>query len=234
MSEKLLNVPVLPENATALDILKAGVKAAGGRVAVACSFSIEDTIIIDIAKKNDLPIEVFAIDTGRLNEETYEVAEALTERYGKIINWYYPTTEEVEKLEREKGLYSFRKSLDNRHECCGIRKVVPLQRALKPLSAWITGLRKEQNVTRKDMPAIEIDGVNGGILKINPLINWTGKDVEEYAKENALPVNKLFYQGYPSIGCEPCTRAVQPGEHPRAGRWWWEDPEHKECGLHAR
>jgi phosphoadenosine phosphosulfate reductase len=140
----------------------------------------------------------------------------------------------VEKLEREKGLFSFRESLENRHECCHIRKVEPLGRALQGLAGWITGLRREQSVTRTALAPVELDEANGGILKINPLLEWSEAQVWEYAETRRIPTNRLHKQGYPSIGCAPCTRPVAPGEHPRAGRWWWENPEHKECGLHRR
>jgi phosphoadenosine phosphosulfate reductase len=150
------------------------------------------------------------------------------------IDWYFPEREAVEKLEREKGLFSFRASLENRHECCRIRKVEPLGRALADLSGWVTGMRREQSVTRAEIAALEIDTAHGGILKINPLGSWTEAEVWAYAEKMRIPLNRLHKQGYPSIGCAPCTRAIKPGEHPRAGRWWWEDPAHKECGLHKR
>lgn len=228
------NIPVIPADATAEAILKAGVEAAKGQVKLACSFSLEDAVIIDFIHRSGLPIGVFALDTGRLNEETYEVAEAIRERYGIVIDWYFPKHEAVERLERKKGLFSFRESLENRHECCGIRKVEPLGRALLGLAGWVTGLRREQSVTRTDLASIEIDAANGGILKINPLLEWSEQQIQDYAREHSVPVSRLYGQGYRSIGCAPCTRAVAPGEHARAGRWWWEDPEHKECGLHRR
>ena len=230
----MMKVPQLLPTATPADILKAGVEAAGGKVSLACSFSAEDVVIIDIATKAGIEIGIFALDTGRLNEETYEVADAITDRYRIRIDWFYPKHDAVEKLLREKGAYSFRESLDNRHECCHIRKVEPLGRALKGLSGWITGLRRAQSVTRTGLAPIVIDEINGGILKINPLLEWSDEELWAYAKEHAVPTNRLHRQGYPSIGCAPCTRPVQPGEHPRAGRWWWENPENKECGLHRR
>lgn len=216
------------------EILRIGIQAAGGPVSLACSFSLEDIIIIDLAHQAGLPLGLFAIDTGRLNEETYEVADALVERYRLKIDWYFPRHEAVEKLEREKGLFSFRESLDNRHECCGIRKVEPLSRALSGLAGWVTGLRRSQSVTRSDLAAIETDELNGGILKINPLLEWSEEQVLAYTEDNRLPKNRLLDQGYRSIGCAPCTRAVREGEDARAGRWWWENPEQKECGLHKR
>jgi phosphoadenosine phosphosulfate reductase len=227
-------LPTVPENATPSEILRIGVDAAGGVVKLACSFSVEDVVIIDLIRSHDLPIGIFALDTGRLPEETHEVAEAIVERYHMAIDWYFPHHDEVERLLREKGAFSFRESLANRHECCRIRKVEPLGRALAGLAGWVTGLRRAHGVTRTNLAPLEVDDTNGGILKINPLLDWTDDQVWEYAEARRLPVNRLHRQGYPSIGCSPCTRAVAPGQHPRSGRWWWEDPEHKECGLHRR
>jgi phosphoadenosine phosphosulfate reductase len=231
-SQQSASVPQLAPDAGAEQIITAGLAAATGPVTLACSFSVEDVVLIDILHKVAPEVRVFALDTGRLNEETYEVAEAVSERYGIAIDWYFPERQAVEQLERDKGLFSFRASLDNRHECCRIRKVEPLRRALAGKAAWITGLRRAQSVTRTDLAAIELDQANGGLLKINPLLNWSDEQIWDYAKEHNLPVNRLHRQGYPSIGCAPCTRPIQEGEHPRAGRWWWENPEHKECGLH--
>jgi len=221
-------------DATPEEILRKGVERADGPVKLACSFSVEDVVIIHMAMEMKLPIGIFALDTGRLNEETYEVADAIVDRYRLKIEWFFPRHEAVENLLKEKGAFSFRESLENRHECCHIRKVEPLGRALKGLGRWITGLRREQSVTRTGLAPLEIDALNGGILKINPLLEWNERQVWEYADSRRLPVNRLHKQGYPSIGCAPCTRPVTPGEHPRAGRWWWENPEHKECGLHRR
>ncbi len=230
----MTSVPEVAPNATAQEILRLGVTAAQGTVKLACSFSLEDVAIIELAREAGLEVGVFALDTGRLNEETYEVADAITERYRIKIDWYFPRHEAVEKLEREKGLFSFRESLENRHECCHIRKVEPLGRALKELSGWVTGMRREHSVTRTDLKAIELDALNGGIIKINPLLDWNEAQLLDFVQERRLPQNRLLKQGYRSIGCAPCTRAVQPGEDARAGRWWWENPEHKECGLHRR
>lgn len=224
----------LVANASPAEILSAGIKAANGPVSLACSFSLEDVAIIDIAHKAGLQMGVFALDTGRLNEETYEVADALVERYRLKIDWYFPRHEDVEQLESADGLFSFRESLDKRHACCAIRKVEPLGRALKGLSGWVTGMRREQSPTRSDLQAIERDDLNGGILKINPLIGWSEEKLLSYTEEHRLPKNRLYSQGYRSIGCAPCTRAVGEGEDARAGRWWWENPDNKECGLHRR
>ncbi len=227
-------IPEIAPGTNAAEILCAGIEAAGGPVSLACSFSLEDVAVIDIAHKAGLNLGVFAIDTGRLNEETYEVADALAERYRLKIDWYFPRHVEVEQLESAEGLFSFRESLDKRHTCCAIRKVEPLSRALKELKGWVTGMRREQSVTRGDLKAIERDELNGGILKINPLIDWSEEQLLGYTEEHHLPKNRLYSQGYRSIGCAPCTRGVQPGEDARAGRWWWENPENKECGLHRR
>jgi phosphoadenosine phosphosulfate reductase len=202
-------------------------------VAVASSFSMEDVALVAMTAAIRPDARVFALDTGRLNEETYEAAEAVRLRLGIRIEWYVPDGAAVESLEREKGLYSFRESLEGRRECCRIRKVEPLRRALSGLRAWITGQRREQSVTRAALPVVEVDAAHGGILKLNPLADWTWKQVRDYVREQGLPYNRLHDAGYPSIGCAPCTRAVLPGEDSRAGRWWWERPEHKECGLHA-
>jgi len=227
-------IPALPGNASAQDILRTGIEAAGGPVSLACSFSLEDLVIIDLAHEAGLTLGVFALDTGRLNEETYEVADALVERYRLRIEWYFPKHQLVEKLERTEGMFSFRESLEKRHACCAIRKVEPLSRALTGLAGWVTGMRREQGVTRGGLQAIERDDLNGGILKINPLIDWSEEQLLAYTKQHRLPKNRLYGEGYRSIGCAPCTRAVEPGEDARAGRWWWEHADHKECGLHRR
>jgi len=227
-------IPELPGDATAQQILRTGIAAAGGPVSLACSFSLEDVVIIDLAHEAGLELGVFALDTGRLNEETYEVADALVERYGLKIDWYFPKHELVQQLERAEGLFSFRESLDKRHACCGIRKVEPLSRALHGLAGWVTGMRRDQGSTRGELQAIERDELNGGILKINPLLDWSEEQLLSYTAERRLPKNRLYSEGYRSIGCAPCTRAVEPGEDARAGRWWWEHADHKECGLHRR
>jgi phosphoadenosine phosphosulfate reductase len=229
-----IHIPEITSGATPLEILQTGIQGANGPVSLACSFSLEDVAIIDIAHRGGLELGVFALDTGRLNEETYEVAEALIERYRLKIDWYFPRHAAVEQLERSEGLFSFRESLDKRHACCGIRKVEPLSRALQDLCGWVTGMRREQGITRNELKAVELDTLNGGILKINPLLDWSEEQLLAYTEEQHLPKNRLYSQGYRSIGCAPCTRAVQPDEDARAGRWWWENPENKECGLHRR
>jgi len=204
------------------------------RIAIASSFSPEDNVLIDLALGINPACRVFAIDTGRLNEETYETAEAIRHRYSLRIEWVFPRAESVQALERERGLFSFKESIAARHECCGIRKVEPLSRALAGLDAWITGMRQGQSITRASLAGIETDSAHGGITKYNPLTLWTAQHIADYIETHRLPVNALVGKGYPSIGCAPCTRAVAPGEDIRAGRWWWESPDHKECGLHLK
>jgi phosphoadenosine phosphosulfate reductase len=203
-------------------------------IALASSFSREDIAIAAMMAEIRPDARVFALDTGRLNEETFEAAESLRSRIGLRIEWHFPERAAVEGLEREKGLYSFRRNLANRHECCRIRKVEPLGRALSGLRAWITGQRREQAVTRAGLDVFEVDEAHGGILKLSPLADWDEARVIRYIRDRGLPYNRLHDANYPSVGCAPCTRAVLPGEDPRAGRWWWERPEHKECGLHVR
>ena len=221
------------ESWTAADTLRFAAEAFGDRVALASSFGAEDVVVCDLIARHAPAIAIFTLDTGRLHEETYEVMEQIRRRYGLRITSYFPDSAAVERLEREKGFYSFRESLENRKECCRIRKVEPLGRALAGLEAWITGLRREQAVTRTQVPKLQPDESHPGIWKLNPLADWTEAQVWEHIREHKVPVNALHQQGYPSIGCSPCTRAVQPGEDIRAGRWWWKNPEQKECGLHA-
>ena len=203
----------------------------GPRVKLASSFGAEDVVLIDIVARAAPAIKVFTLDTGRLNDETYEAMERVRERYGMEIETVFPERIAVEQLVREKGFYSFRESIENRRECCHIRKVEPLRRALAGATAWMTGLRRDQAATRTETGAIEWDEGNA-LLKVNPLVDWTNEQVWEYVRANNVPYNRLHDQGFPSIGCAPCTRAVKPGEDIRAGRWWWELPENKECGLH--
>ncbi|OVE81835.1 phosphoadenosine phosphosulfate reductase [bacterium M21] len=202
-------------------------------IALACSFSPEDIVIAHMMVEANPKARIFAIDTGRLNEETYQCADALVRRLEISIEWYFPQHEAIEELVRSKGMFSFYDSLDNRHECCHIRKVEPLTRALSGLKAWVTGMRSEQSVTRAELPKEQTDDAHGGILKLNPLADWTAEQVDAYIKAHNLPRNSLQKKGFLSIGCAPCTRPVAEGQDARSGRWWWENPEHKECGLHT-
>lgn len=205
---------------------------------IAISFSgAEDVVLIDMATKINPDINVFSLDTGRLHAETYRFIEQVREHYKIKIDVLSPDTESVQNLVREKGLYSFYK--DGHKECCGIRKVVPLRRKLTTLNAWITGQRKDQSPdTRNTVPVVERDAAfstsENELIKFNPLSNWSSADVWEYIRDNEVPFNALHQQGFISIGCEPCTRAVLPNQHERQGRWWWEEATQKECGLHAK
>lgn len=233
-SAKVESIAKSLEHKTAQEVLKWGVEQFFPRVGLASSFGAEDVVLIDMLVKSDPKVPIFTLDTGRLNEETYDVMDRIRQKYGIVIKSYFPNFERVERLEREKGFYSFRKSIENRKECCGIRKVEPLGRALAELDAWITGLRRAQAVTRADVPKVEVDTAHGSMVKLNPLADWSEEQVWEYIRANQVPYNTLHDQGYPSIGCAPCTRAIKPGEDIRAGRWWWETPEQKECGLHVK
>ena len=204
----------------------------GLKAGLACSFGMEDMILIDIIAKLKGPITIFTLDTGRLHEETYEIMERVRSHYGLEIKTYFPNLKQVEHLVREKGFFSFKENIENRKECCSIRKIEPLKRALSELDAWVTGLRRDQAVTRTETPKVLEDIDHPPLVKINPLADWTQKQVEAYIDQHKVPVNELHKKNFPSIGCAPCTRPVEAGEDIRAGRWWWENPEHKECGLH--
>ncbi|GAC1595121.1 MAG: phosphoadenylyl-sulfate reductase [Myxococcales bacterium] len=222
------------EGASAQAVLAWAEARFGPAAAIAASFGAEDVVLIDLAARHAPSLRVFTLDTGRLPPETYEVMEAVRRRYGLAIETYFPDRAAVETLEREQGYFSFRLSVVQRKECCGLRKVAPLSRALQGRAAWLTGLRREQAVTRAALAPVEIDAANGGLAKLNPLADWSEAQVWAHIHAQGLPYNVLHDRGYPSIGCAPCTRAIAPGEDVRAGRWWWEAPEHKECGLHDR
>lgn len=202
-----------------------------GKVVFSSSLGQEDQVLTDVIFKNNIPVEIFTIDTGRLFNETYELLDKTTARYKKPIKVYFPEARDVEEFVVTKGINSFYESVENRKECCHIRKVIPLNRALKGARVWITGLRADQSNNRKDMPMIEWSEEKQ-VYKFNPLISWTYDDVMAYIKEHYVPYNTLHDKGFISIGCAPCTRAIEPGEDARAGRWWWETSQ-KECGLHA-
>lgn len=204
-----------------------------GNVIFTTSFGYEDQVITDFIFKNNFPVEVITLDTGRMFEETYKVYRSTVEKYGKSITAYFPPADKVEKLLKEKGPFSFYESLENRKECCYIRKVIPLKRALKGNEIWITGLRVAQSENRSGLTEFEWDEGNQ-IVKYNPLLEWSLDEVREYVRENNVPYNVLHDRGFVSIGCEPCTRAIKPGESFRAGRWWWEQNSGKECGLHEK
>lgn len=204
-----------------------------GKTVFTTSFGIEDQVITDMIFSNNIDISIITLDTGRLFEETYKVFYNTLEKYNKPIRVYYPEASMVEEMVSNKGPYSFYNSVENRIECCNIRKVEPLRRALRGYACWITGIRAEQSSGRADIRIAEYDEINN-IIKVHPLHFWKTSDVEDYLKRNNVPYNSLHDKGYVSIGCEPCTRAIKPSEDFRAGRWWWEKNSGKECGLHKK
>ena len=217
---------------SAEDILRFAYREFGEKLTFATSLGEEDQVMTDMIANTHPEIPIFTLDTGRLFQETYELLEKTQKRYPTNIRVYYPDTEAVEAMVDSKGINLFYESVANRKLCCGIRKVQPLKRALKGFDAWVTGLRKSQSVTRSDAKAFEWDEGNE-LVKVNPLIDWSLKKLHAYIKEHNIDVNPLHAQGFVSIGCASCTRAVKEGEDIRAGRWWWESPEQKECGLHS-
>jgi phosphoadenosine phosphosulfate reductase len=214
-----------------VELLLADVSQAHAPVAFANSFGAEDVVLTDIIARQGRDIEVFTLDTGRLPEATHALMRELADRYDLPIRVYYPDAAELEAFVAEHGPNAFFDSVELRKSCCGARKVNPLRRALNGKRAWITGLRREQGPTRAAIPVSEYDSEHG-IQKFNPLFDWTREEVWFYIRDNDLPYNALHDQGYASIGCAPCTRAITVGEEERAGRWWWEDADSKECGLH--
>jgi phosphoadenosine phosphosulfate reductase len=197
----------------------------------ASSLAAEDMVLTDMILKSGLPIGIFSLETGRLHKETLAVIDQVKAHYGHDITLYQPRAELVDEYVSKNGLNAFYDSVEMRKACCQVRKVEPLGRALDGKKAWITGQRRAQSTTRFDL-AVQEDDAAHGMQKFNPLADWSEQDVWDYIRANAVPYNALHDRGYPSIGCEPCTRAIQPGEDVRAGRWWWENPESKECGLH--
>lgn len=218
-------------------ILKLGIEKFGAQLGIAFS-GAEDVVLLDMAQRVGLPFRVFCLDTGRLHPETHVFIEKVRQHYGLEVEMFSPSPERLEPFVREKGLFSFLQ--DGHQECCGIRKIEPLRRALRGLDAWVTGQRKDQSVTRVELAVIQADLAQGAgrpesqpLVKLNPLANWSSADVWKYIRANQVPYNPLHERGFISIGCEPCTRATLPGEHERAGRWWWEEATQRECGLHV-
>ena len=238
MTPSLLNItPELSASVTArtseVEALLAAITHDFGPATFANSLGAEDMVLTDLILKARLPIDIFSLDTGRLPPETYELMGAVEKHYGHKLTIFFPRADDVEIYVRNQGINAFRDSVTLRKACCAIRKVEPLQRALAGKRAWITGLRAQQAATRDGLPLREYDAGNG-LEKFNPLAEWTEKEVWTYIRQNAVPYNALHDKFYPSIGCAPCTRAISPGEDIRAGRWWWESPESKECGLHVK
>ncbi|WP_301921776.1 phosphoadenylyl-sulfate reductase [Ferruginibacter sp.] len=214
------------------DSLKELTRLYPGQVTFSSSFSFEDQIITHEILSNQLTVKIFTLDTGRMFAETYSVWNSTNEQYGTKIKAYYPNQDTLQELVEERGPNSFYESVKNRKDCCFIRKVEPLKRALAENAIWITGLRAAHSPERHDLPMIEWDESNK-IIKYHPILHWTTEGVKEYITKNHVPYNALHDKGFVSIGCAPCTRAITPGEDFRAGRWWWEDADKKECGLHV-
>lgn len=219
-------------NLDAYEILKWGIKKFGtNKIILSSSIGLEDQVLTDMLFKITNDVTVFTIDTGRLFQETYLTIDNTEKKYNFRYKIFFPNYKDVEKMVNSKGINLFYESITNRKLCCYVRKIKPLKRALSGYSCWICGLRKDQSITRQNIDVIECDKLNG-LYKLNPLYNWDFNKVWEYIKTNNVPFNILHKEGYPSIGCKPCTRAIKENEDIRAGRWWWENPEHKECGLH--
>jgi len=203
------------------------------KIAFSSSLGAEDQVITDMISKIDRSAKIFTLDTGRVFPETYDLMDRTSKRYKMPIEVYFPNSKQVEEMVNEKGINLFFDSIENRKLCCHTRKLEPLKRAFKGLDVWICGLRRDQSITRNDVQIVEWDDANG-LIKLNPIVDWTEEQVWKYIKVNRVPYNRLHDKGFPSVGCQPCTRAIVEGEDLRAGRWWWENPETKECGLHAK
>ncbi|MHC1774040.1 MAG: phosphoadenylyl-sulfate reductase [Lentimicrobium sp.] len=231
--ENALYINELLINKSPEEVLNWFLKEFEGKVAFSTSLGAEDQVIAQMIATIDKSAHLFTLDTGRLFPETYDLIDLTSKKYDLNIRVMFPDAAETEEMVNLKGINLFYESIDNRKLCCHTRKIAPLKRAFAGLDAWICGLRREQSVTRKDLQLVEWDETNS-LIKVNPLINWTENQLWEYIKANHIPYNKLHDQGFPSIGCQPCTRAILPGEDVRAGRWWWENPESRECGLHKK
>ena len=204
-----------------------------GKIALSSSLGAEDQVLTHMVAAIDKSSRIFTLDTGRLFPETYDLIHRTNNKYKIKIEVFFPDYKQVEKMVNEKGINLFYENIENRKECCKLRKLEPLARAFEGLDVWICGLRRKQSITRTDLQLVEWD-TNNNLLKINPLIAWSEEELWDYIKNNNVPYNALHDKNYPSIGCQPCTMPVKPGGDVRAGRWWWENPENKECGLHAK
>lgn len=231
--EKIQELNARFEKKTPQEVLSYFLHEYKSRIALSSSLGIEDQALTHMVCNIDHSAKVFTLDTGRLFPETYSLIDNTNKHFGINIEVYFPESGRVEEMVRSKGINLFYDSIESRKECCKVRKIEPLKRAFQNLDVWICGLRKDQSITRFYSSMVEWDEANG-LVKINPLINWTEKMVWEYIRVHHVPYNELHDKGFPSIGCQPCTRAVAAGEDIRSGRWWWEAPEHKECGLHKR
>ena len=229
--EELEQLEISLKDLSVEDGLRKIAKLFPGKAKFSTSLGQEDQVLTDMISRHSIDISIFTLDTGRLFNETYELIEKTESRYTKKIEIYFPNADAVEEMVNKKGINLFYNSVEERKLCCHIRKVIPLDRALNGTSVWITGLRSSQTTNRHDLPTVEwLPEKN--LFKYNPLLNWSYDDVMNYIRTNSVPYNPLHDKGYVSIGCAPCTRAIEPGEDPRAGRWWWETSQ-KECGLHV-
>lgn len=220
-------------NSTPQEVIGYFINRYGNKIALSSSLGAEDQVLTHMVWTINTQTTVFTLDTGRLFPETYDLIDRTSKKYKNQIKVYFPNSGKIEAMVNEKGINLFYDSVENRKLCCHLRKIEPLQRAFASLDAWICGLRSQQAVTRSNIQVVEWDA-NNGLLKINPLANWSEEQVWNYIKINKIPYNPLHDKNYPSIGCQPCTQPVHPGQDIRAGRWWWENPETKECGLHKR
>ena len=235
-----LNIEVLEyiqsgaaEFASAQEILTWGLEKFGDKIALSCSFGApEGLVLLDMMHRIDPAARVFVLDTGRLPQATYDLIDRVRDRYDKRVEVIFPDAARVQAMVGEGGLNLFYESVEKRELCCRVRKVEPLNRFLSGLDAWVTGLRRDQSSARGKTAKIEIDRAHAGIAKLNPIADWSREQVLDYVKEHAVPINRLHAEGYPSVGCEPCSRAIGPGDDPRSGRWWWEESDLKECGIH--
>jgi phosphoadenosine phosphosulfate reductase len=233
MLEKVKKLNEKFKNSSATEVLEFFLNEYKGKIALASSLGAEDQVLTKMVCDIDKESKIFTLDTGRLFPETYDLIHRTNSKYGIKMQVYFPDASRVEEMVNNKGINLFYESIENRKLCCGIRKIEPLKRAFSGLDVWICGLRREQSVTRSDMQIVEWDEGNN-LIKINPLIEWSEKQVWDYIKEQKIPYNTLHDKDFPSIGCQPCTRAILEGEDVRAGRWWWENPDTKECGLHKK
>ena len=218
---------------TPQELLQYAMARFGSRIALSSSLSIEDQTLTDMMLGIDRKARIFTLDTGRLFPETYALLDKTNLHYDIKIEVFCPQTEALQEMVNSQGINLFYESIEKRHRCCQVRKLEPLSRAFRTLDAWVCGLRRSQSITRGDMRLVEWDERHG-LLKINPLIDWSEERTWAYIREHKVPYNTLHDKGFPSIGCQPCTRAVRPGDDIRSGRWWWEDPQHRECGLHSK
>src|SRR5262245_22536282 len=215
------------------DVLQWALERFGQQVGICTSLQAEGLVLVDMAWRINPNVRVFTIDTGRLPQETYELIDQVRAKYGITLDVHVPDSRQVESMVRRHGVNLFYREVPLRLLCCQIRKVLPLRRVLAGFDAWVTGLRREQWATRSNIRKIELDHDHGGIVKINPLADWSEEEVWDYIRAYDVPTHPFYERGYPSIGCGPCTRPIQPGEAPRAGRWWWEEGAPKECGMHC-